>query len=95
MSSERKRAGETPRYISYLLRLWRENDDGDTLREGKVPAWRASLENPRSGGLRGFSSLVDLFHFLWSETTGECGADVLSDRAGEGDDVQANEPSTQ
>jgi hypothetical protein len=95
MASERKHAGETRRYISYLLRLWRENDDGDALRKGKAPTWRASLENPRSGALRGFPSLMDLFHFLWNETSSECGADGLSTRAEEGGDARANESSTQ
>jgi hypothetical protein len=95
MATKRKGSEDRPRYISYLLRLWRENDDGDALHQGKVPTWRASLENPRSGALQGFSSLQDLLHFLWSETCAERGADGLSEGTGEGGDARANESSTQ
>ena len=64
MSNERKRAGETPRYISYLLRLWRENDDAQSRGRAKIAGWRASLENPHTGERRGFASLTELFEFL-------------------------------
>ena len=95
MSSERKRAGETPRYISYLLRLWWEHDDTQTGQGAKAPRWRASLENPRTGERRGFGSLMEVFHFLWSEAAGACGVDSLSDKTGEGGDARAGESSTQ
>jgi hypothetical protein len=49
---------EQPGYISYLLRLWRE---------GAI--WRASLESTRTGELRAFVSLDELFDFL-RELTG-------------------------
>ena len=48
-------------YLSYLLRLWRENG-------GDRPRWRASLEQPRSGERQAFTTLVDLFAFLEQET---------------------------
>lgn len=44
-------------YYSYLLRLWLED-------EGSKPAWRASLDDPRSGERLGFPSLQALFAFL-------------------------------
>jgi hypothetical protein len=56
-----------PDYVSYLLRLWRE---GDSKREA---IWRASLENARTGELRTFTGLDDLFDFL-RERTGRTGA---------------------
>ena len=43
-------------YQSYLLRLWRVKDDGDS--------WRASLQDVRSGKLLGFSDLEELFAYL-------------------------------
>jgi hypothetical protein len=49
------------RYLSYLLRLWRENG-------GKPPLWRASLERPQDGERLVFVSLVNLFAFLDKET---------------------------
>jgi hypothetical protein len=48
-------------YIAYLLRLWHENDDG-------TDAWRASLENSRTGEQRGFASLECLFVYLKNQT---------------------------
>jgi hypothetical protein len=44
-------------YFSYLLRLWHAGD-------GSKPQWRASLQDPRTGDLRGFDSLETLFDFL-------------------------------
>ena len=48
-------------YLSYLLRLWSEND-------GDPPLWRASLERPQSDERQVFAGLVDLFAFLERET---------------------------
>ena len=53
---------EQPDYVSYLLRLWRE---GDSEREA---IWRASLESTRTGELRTFSGLDELFDFLRERT---------------------------
>jgi hypothetical protein len=47
------RLEEQPGYVSYLLRLWR--DDG---------IWRASLESTRTGELRTFANLAELFDHL-------------------------------
>ena len=58
---------ERPEYLSYLLRLWRENDSQET-HGGEATVWRASLERPQAGERQGFASLVDLFAFLESET---------------------------
>jgi hypothetical protein len=77
----------TSNYVSYLLRLWRENDDGKSRGTGKAPLWRASLENSQSGERKGFASLMELFHFIWKETAGECGNGSPSNRTGEGGDV--------
>jgi hypothetical protein len=48
-------------YLSFLLRLWRvkQNDEN---------GWRASLENPHTGEVRGFASLEALWNFLREET---------------------------
>lgn len=48
-------------YMAYLLRLWREKQNG---------TWRASLENPNSGERAGFATLADLVNFL-ADKTGE------------------------
>ena len=44
-------------YISYLLRMWQEEYDGQLV-------WRASLEIPGPGERRAFASLETLFAFL-------------------------------
>lgn len=44
-------------YLAYLLRLWRVKQNGNY-------GWRASLENPHTGELRGFASLELLRDFL-------------------------------
>jgi hypothetical protein len=51
-----REAGNVPStYHSFLLRLWRENEQS---------AWRASLESTTTGERRGFPDLVSLFAFL-------------------------------
>ncbi len=58
MSTERKNGGELPPYVSYLLRLWQETG-------GERGCWRASLQDPLSGGHRlGFANLDELVSFL-------------------------------
>jgi hypothetical protein len=47
-----------PRYLSYLLRLWRKRDD-----QGQ-PVWCASLEEPGSHQTVRFTDLPALFAFL-------------------------------
>ena len=44
-------------YRSYLLRLWQ-------VREADGLAWRASLEEVKTGEQRGFTSLDELFAYL-------------------------------
>jgi hypothetical protein len=53
-------AREQRRYISYLLRLWQIESEGELV-------WRASLESPHTGERRGFASLADVFTFLEKE----------------------------
>ncbi len=55
-----KGAGEQADYVSYLLRLWRENDG--------EKGWRASLESAHTGERRGFADLNALFDFLQRQT---------------------------
>jgi hypothetical protein len=50
-------AGARRPYQAYLLRLWQEQRDGQTL-------WRASLENPHTGERLGFAGLTQLFAYL-------------------------------
>lgn len=45
------------RYRAYLLRLWQVDDD-------QTVAWRALLEDPRTGERLGFADLPSLFAFL-------------------------------
>jgi hypothetical protein len=52
---------KTPTYLSYLLRLWREERDGQYI-------WRASLEIPFEEKRRAFADLAALFRFLEAET---------------------------
>jgi hypothetical protein len=85
MAGEPEHTGEAPYYISFLLRLWQETD------AGRAPLWRASLEHPQSGERRGFASLMELFHFLWRETAGECTSDDSSTRTREGGGASQNE----
>lgn len=44
-------------YLAYLLRLWQTGDS-------QPPAWRVSLEDPRSGQRLGFGDLESAFVFL-------------------------------
>ncbi len=48
---------EKPQYISFLLRMWCEDEAGRSN-------WRASLEMPDSGKRTGFASLELLFVYL-------------------------------
>jgi hypothetical protein len=55
---------EQQRYFAYMLRLWQVGSDGE-------PIWRASVESPHSGELRGFANLELLFAFLEEQTGGQ------------------------
>src|SRR5918998_1109907 len=49
--------GNRRRYVSYLLRLWQADSDGEGV-------WRAMVEEPLSGEHYGFASPELLFSFL-------------------------------
>jgi hypothetical protein len=53
-----------PRYLSFLLRLWQTDDQGQ-------PVWRASLESPGTGQRQGFASPQELFDFLCAQIDSE------------------------
>ncbi len=52
---------EPQRYLSYLVRLWRE---ASTAPSG----WRASVEEASTGIRRGFADIDSLFAFLKAQT---------------------------
>ena len=54
--------GKQGEYLSFLLRMWRDSDDGTPSPRDQL--WRASLQSPLTGDLVGFASLEDLFDFL-------------------------------
>jgi hypothetical protein len=54
-------SNEQPDYMSYLLRLWRETAQGQTV-------WWASLESSLTSERQVFTSLCDLFQFLRQQT---------------------------
>ncbi len=49
----------SPKYLAYLIRLWREGDS---------KSWRATLQNPHTGERRSFSDLATLLSFLEEQT---------------------------
>jgi hypothetical protein len=55
------KTGHTKNYLSYLLRLWQEEHDGQAV-------WRASLESTHDGHPVGFATLPRLFAFLNEKT---------------------------
>ena len=68
-------SGEKSDYLSYLMRLWQDNDDDMQCPEGRAlhvrkgrMVWRASLESARTGRRRSFASLDDLLAFLRQQT---------------------------
>ncbi len=55
-------------YISYMLRLWIENDrDLERTIRGQAE-WRASLEDPHTQEMQVFANIKALFAFLQMET---------------------------
>jgi hypothetical protein len=72
-------------FISYMLRLWLENDQthGQLVRHQSV--WRASLEDPHTQEMQVFADLEALFDFLLSETKRLAAGEEA--RLGEADDV--------
>jgi hypothetical protein len=82
---------EQKRYLSYLIRLWRENGEDSSWRplavtkKSDAPIWRASLERPGTHVRVGFASLDDLFAFLQQETgTARDGAKEENDAGNDG-----------
>ena len=63
---------EQPDYLSYLLRLWREDGEEPTN-------WRASLESALTGKRHVFPCLMELFAFLERQTVAGC--DVNGDES--------------
>lgn len=55
-------------YVSYLLRLWVENDRYNGYHQSEAVGWRASLQDPHTQDLLVFVDLEALFAFLLAET---------------------------
>jgi hypothetical protein len=53
-------ASKNSNYYSFLLRMWVVSDEAD-------PLWRASLEDPNTGGRKVFATLDELAAFLRHE----------------------------
>ncbi len=53
---------DQPEYYSFLLRIWRtgQKEEGE---------WRATLEHITSGEKYVFTSLKELFRFIWQKTS--------------------------
>ena len=67
------------RYISYLLRLWQVESEGELV-------WRASLDNPHTGQRRGFAGLAEMLSFLEHEVIDGAGdAPSLPDTSSTGE----------
>jgi len=62
-------AGDDDAYLSYLLRLWREDRDVET-------AWRASLESAETPERIYFASLDELVSYLRDRTDGSPGEEM-------------------
>jgi hypothetical protein len=80
-------SGKQSGYLSYLLRLWQDNDDDMTCPEGSglhprkgKTIWRASLESARTGRRRSFASPDDLFAFLLEQTRPVSGGDTAEEQ---------------
>ena len=82
--------GQTPKetargtdYLSYLLRLWQESDDGAA--EGReTPEWRASLTSPTTGERVGFASLEGLVEYLQERMGTAANSEGIRDRGRDG-----------
>jgi hypothetical protein len=70
---------ERPDYLSYLLRLWQADGEGESQRT--EVAWRASIESAQTGATASFADLEDLFVFLREQTgrTAEAGQEKNKD----------------
>ena len=52
---------ETDHYVSYLLRLWKDDRDGESV-------WHASLESAQTHDLRYFANVKELADYLVAAT---------------------------
>ncbi len=59
MCEQATKSNHSPAYYSYLLRIWQDDEQGNT--------WRVSLQNVQTGKLRGFANLNNLIQFLINE----------------------------
>ena len=62
MGQRSRQAASGSEYLSYLLRLWQENEEAVEGQEG--PVWRGSLTSPSTGERVGFASLEGLVAYL-------------------------------
>ncbi|MCP4363145.1 MAG: hypothetical protein GY796_34520 [Chloroflexi bacterium] len=69
-------------YVSYLLRLWQAQDNGDWV-------WRASLESSQTGQRWVFANLDDVLAFVRSQTF-ELSADRGNERTLPGQNKQGD-----
>lgn len=61
LESNHAMSHDRPRYLSYLIRMWR-------VKGMRGWQWRASLEDPGSGERHAFPSLELMFSFLQTQT---------------------------
>jgi hypothetical protein len=65
-------ANKQAKYLSYLLRLWRDNND-------EKQGWRASLQSSLAGDQKSFADPEQLFRFLRRQTGMDFGSDDHED----------------
>jgi hypothetical protein len=68
-----RNASMAKRYFSYLLRIWQTD-------ELEAETWLASLENPATRQIIGFSNLEELFKFLQSRKAPPAGDNPPSEQ---------------
>jgi len=81
-------------YMSFLLRLWLEDDCDHKHVTGAHGEWRASLQDPHTQELQVFANLETFFDFLLKETERQTkGDDACQQEAGRANQ-QAHVPGT-
>ena len=55
-------------YLSYMLRLWLEDDSDRGCANWAEGEWRASLQDPHTQEMQVFTDMKALFAFLVAET---------------------------
>lgn len=76
-------------YVSYMLRLWLENEQEHEYTARSQGEWRASLEDPHTQEIQVFADLEALFDFLLKETKQR----VSSEKARSHEADEANLPA--